>query len=67
MDIFAQHESNVRSYCRKFTDVFLHAKGSVMVTENGKQFIDFFSGAGALNYGHNHPYLKRIFQTEISL
>lgn len=25
---------------------------------NGRQFIDFFSGAGALNYGHNNELLK---------
>ena len=59
MSIFEQFESNVRSYCRKFTDVFHYAKGSVMVAEDGKEFTDFFSGAGALNYGHNHPYLKQ--------
>ena len=26
--------------------------------ENGKEYIDFFCGSGALNYGHNNPYIK---------
>ena len=25
----------------------------------GKSYLDFFAGAGALNYGHNHPLLKK--------
>ena len=51
--IFENMESNVRSYCRSFPTVFTKAKGAVMTDENGKDYIDFFSGAGALNYGHN--------------
>lgn len=52
-------ESNVRSYCRTFTDTFNRAKGSQLFTEKGTEFIDFFSGAGALNYGHNNDFLKQ--------
>ena len=51
--IFEKVESNVRSYCRSFPTVFTKAKGSVMTDENGKEYVDFFAGAGALNYGHN--------------
>ncbi len=50
---FENYESNVRSYCRSFPTVFTKAKGSVMTDEDGKEYIDFFAGAGALNYGHN--------------
>lgn len=50
---FEEYESNVRSYCRSFPTVFTKAKGSVMTDEDGKDYIDFFAGAGALNYGHN--------------
>ena len=57
--IFETYESNVRSYCRNFPAVFTTAKGSVIYAEDGKEYIDFFCGAGALNYGHNHPYIKR--------
>src|SRR6185503_8655741 len=57
MNIFEELESNVRSYCRVFTDVFVRAKGSIMYSESGSEFIDFFAGAGALNYGHNNDYI----------
>lgn len=55
---FEKYESEVRSYCRKFTSVFTKAKGSFMYDEEGKEYIDFFCGAGALNYGHNNDYIK---------
>ncbi len=51
--VFENYESNVRSYCRSFPTVFTKAKGAKMYDEDGKEFIDFFAGAGALNYGHN--------------
>ncbi|MDO5662722.1 MAG: diaminobutyrate--2-oxoglutarate transaminase [Brachybacterium sp.] len=53
------HESNVRSYSRSWPTVFTTARGSVMRDENGAEYLDFFAGAGALNYGHNHPELKK--------
>lgn len=56
--VFEQYESEVRSYCRKFPEVFASAKGAYITGEDGKVFLDFFCGAGALNYGHNHPYVK---------
>ncbi|WP_081744717.1 diaminobutyrate--2-oxoglutarate transaminase, partial [Arthrobacter sp. H14] len=37
--------------------VFDRASGSTMYTEDGREYLDFFSGAGALNYGHNHQDL----------
>nr|ABF19050.1 EctB [Alkalihalobacillus alcalophilus] len=58
MSIFEQMESEVRSYCRSFPTVFSKAIGSKMWDEAGKEYIDFFSGAGALNYGHNDPAMK---------
>lgn len=56
--VFEQYESEVRSYCRKFPEVFVSSKGAYIRGENGKEYLDFFCGAGALNYGHNHPYIK---------
>ncbi|WP_346770944.1 hypothetical protein [Bradyrhizobium sp. 49] len=47
-------ESNVRSYSRSFPAIFNRARGSIMLTESGQKVIDFLSGAGALNYGHNN-------------
>jgi len=57
--IFERRESNVRLYCRSFPTVFTRAKGSVIFDEAGRRYIDFFCGAGALNYGHNNDHLKR--------
>ena len=57
--IFENVESNVRSYCRSFPTVFTKAKGSVMTDENGKEYIDFFAGAGALNFGHNPDAMNK--------
>ena len=59
MSIFDTLESQVRSYCRSWPTVFDRAAGSWMYAEDGKPYLDFFSGAGALNYGHNHPKLKQ--------
>ena len=56
--IFTEYESDVRSYCRKWPVIFDKAKGSILETVDGKQYIDFFDGAGALNYGHNNNYIK---------
>jgi diaminobutyrate-2-oxoglutarate transaminase len=58
MEIFERLESEVRSYCRSFPTVFTTAQGHLLRDEQGREFIDFFAGAGALNYGHNHPALK---------
>lgn len=59
MDVFEHLESEVRSYCRSFPAVFERAQGSRLYDTSGRTYIDFFAGAGALNYGHNHPQLKR--------
>ena len=56
---FEKHESEVRSYCRNFPAVFTKAKDSIIFAEDGKEYIDFFCGAGALNYGHNNDYIKK--------
>lgn len=58
IDIFHNYESNVRSYCRNFSDVFYKAKNAKIFDELGREYIDFFAGAGALNYGHNNEYIK---------
>ena len=56
--VFEQYESEVRSYCRKFPAVFKTAKGSILTDDHGKNYIDFFCGAGGCNYGHNNDYIK---------
>lgn len=59
MSIFEDIESNVRSYCRSFPAVFDRASGSYLFSESGVRYIDFFCGAGALNYGHNNSRIKK--------
>ncbi|MBB5635101.1 diaminobutyrate-2-oxoglutarate transaminase [Pedobacter cryoconitis] len=51
-------ESNVNYYARRFPKVFNYAKGDIVFDQNGDEYLDFFSGAGTLNYGHNNPKLK---------
>jgi len=58
MEIIDRLESEVRSYCRNFPTVFNKASGHTLIDREGRQYIDFFAGAGVLNYGHNHPALK---------
>ncbi|MFD0200355.1 MULTISPECIES: diaminobutyrate--2-oxoglutarate transaminase [Saccharothrix] len=58
MSIFASLESEVRSYCRSWPVVFDRAVGAHLYDEDGREYLDFFAGAGALNYGHNNPVLK---------
>ncbi|MEW1696274.1 diaminobutyrate--2-oxoglutarate transaminase [Streptomyces sp. NPDC093249] len=57
--VFETVESEVRSYCRAWPVVFERASGSRLLDEDGRPFLDFFAGAGSLNYGHNNPVLKR--------
>lgn len=56
--IFQRRESEVRSYCRSFPSVFTRSRGALQWDTEGHRYIDFFAGAGALNYGHNEPNLK---------
>ncbi len=58
-DLFCRYESEVRSYSRSFPTTFKKAKGSLMFDTQGREYIDFFDGAGALNYGHNNDYIKQ--------
>ncbi|GKU79088.1 diaminobutyrate--2-oxoglutarate transaminase [Paenibacillus sp. L3-i20] len=57
--IFDNLESEVRSYCRSFPTKFIRSSGYQLWDVEGKVYIDFFAGAGALNYGHNHPEMKK--------
>lgn len=52
---FETLESNVRAYSRSFPVVFRKAAGVILEDENGFEFLDFLSGSGVLNYGHNDP------------
>jgi len=57
--VFEENESSVRSYCRKYPVVFERAKGSYLYDGEGQAYLDFLSGCGALNYGHNNEEIKK--------
>lgn len=59
MNTFEHYESEVRGYCRNFPAVFSSAKGAWMTDTEGQRYLDFFCGAGVLNYGHNPDTLKQ--------
>lgn len=56
--VFTRLESRVRSYSRNFTAVFNRGEGPYLFDDQGRRYLDFLSGAGSLNYGHNHPVLR---------
>ncbi|MBL1422320.1 MAG: diaminobutyrate--2-oxoglutarate transaminase [Alphaproteobacteria bacterium] len=52
-------ESNISSYWRAFPKEFSSARGNWIISSSGDKYLDFLSGCGSLNYGHNHPVLKK--------
>ncbi|MDD4861677.1 MAG: diaminobutyrate--2-oxoglutarate transaminase [Smithellaceae bacterium] len=60
MEIFRHLESEVRSYSRSFPVLFEKAKDAFLFDKEGNRYIDFFAGAGTLNYGHNNGYMKEM-------
>ena len=58
-NIIKRLESRVHSYCRDFPEIFTKVQGAILENDTGERFIDFLAGAGALNYGHNNPVLKK--------
>ena len=58
MSIFDQRESSIRAYSRVYPVVFKTATNSRQTDADGKTYIDFFAGAGVLNFGHNNTKMK---------
>jgi diaminobutyrate-2-oxoglutarate transaminase len=56
--IYERRESEARSYCRSFPNVFSSARNAVLRDESGRDYIDFLAGCSSLNYGHNDPDMK---------
>lgn len=50
-------ESQNRSYPRDIPIAFGRAKGSIIEDVDDNQYIDFVSGCGVFNLGHNNPYI----------
>lgn len=59
MSIFEKRESDIRAYCRVYPVVFDKALNARQTDENGNEYIDFFAGAGVLNFGHNNERMKK--------
>ncbi|MFW6342639.1 MAG: aspartate aminotransferase family protein [Halothiobacillaceae bacterium] len=59
MEIFEQWESKIRAYCRAAPTVFTTARNALQFDEAGRRYIDFYAGAGVLNFGHNPPKMKQ--------
>lgn len=59
MSIFEERESAIRAYCRVYPVVFDKAVNARQTDENGKEYIDFFAGAGVLNFGHNNQRMTK--------
>lgn len=60
MKTFEDIESAVRSYSRGWPTIFKKAKGYKLWDTDGKEYIDFFAGAGTMNYGHNDDTMQEI-------
>jgi len=57
--VFERRESAVRGYCRAFPAVFQRAENALQFDEQGRRYVDFFAGAGVLNFGHNPPAMRQ--------
>ena len=65
-EVFEEKESQVRSYCRHFPVLLDKAVNAEIFTADGKRYLDFLAGAGAINYGHNNPYIKKAILDYLS-
>src|SRR6202167_1373164 len=59
LDICEEWETECAGFIRLFPPRFVRSLGSLLSGEDGSEYIDFFAGAGTLNYGHNNPLFKQ--------
>lgn len=64
--IYERRESQVRSYARSMPREFASAQGPWMTDTDGGRYLDFLSCCSSLNYGHNHPALKKALADYIA-
>jgi diaminobutyrate-2-oxoglutarate transaminase len=57
-NVCERYESDVRSYCRSIPLEFAEGRNALLKTTRGEEYIDFLSGCGSLNYGHNDPDMR---------
>lgn len=65
MNIFDRRESNLRAYSRVYPTVFDRAVNAKQYDEQGNVYLDFFAGAGVLNFGHNNERMVKAIITHI--
>jgi len=53
------HESNARSYSRRFPVNFTRGSGIYLYDSQDNEYVDCLACAGALPMGHNHPAIKK--------
>lgn len=58
MKTFEELESGIRGMGRTYPTVFASASNARQTDEAGRSYIDFFAGAGVLNFGHNNERMK---------
>jgi 4-aminobutyrate aminotransferase and related aminotransferases len=64
--ILERVQSHVRDFARSTgSHLFTRAQGSVLADACGRQYIDFSSAAGALNYGHDNPLLMQMLRRRL--
>jgi hypothetical protein len=51
--VFERRKSPIHFYCPSADAIFNTASGGIMRDPDGPEYIDFLSGAGSLNDGHN--------------
>ena len=63
----AERESNARTYPRGLPLAIAHARGCEVYSVEGIRYLDFFSGAGVLAVGHNHPKVVEAVRAQLDL
>ncbi|PLA74155.1 diaminobutyrate--2-oxoglutarate transaminase [Hydrogenovibrio sp. SC-1] len=59
MDWFEAYESDIRAYSRVYPAVFVKGDNARQIDEDAREYIDFYAGAGVLNFGHNNPKMTQ--------
>jgi diaminobutyrate-2-oxoglutarate transaminase len=62
----SQRESNARTYPRGLPIAPAEARGATLKEVDGNVYIDCLAGAGALNAGHNNPFIVEEVQRFLS-
>jgi diaminobutyrate-2-oxoglutarate transaminase len=61
----AERESSARTYPRNLPLAVGRASGVEVFSVEGRRYLDFFSGAGALALGHNHPVILEAVRRQL--